>query len=85
MCEETEGALILSFEDSGPGFSEKTLNTLFQPFTSSEEHIDNKRGLGLSIVKLIADFHEAGIQISNRPEGGARVELRFPSRDTAVQ
>lgn len=77
-CQETEGELILSFEDSGPGFSEKTLNTLFQPFTSSEEHIDNKRGLGLSIVKLIADFHEAGIQISNRPEGGARVELRFP-------
>ena len=78
MCEETEGALILSFEDSGPGFSEKTLNTLFQPFTSSEEHIDNKRGLGLSIVKLIADFHEAGISISNKQEGGAQVELRFP-------
>lgn len=77
-CEEKEGELILSFEESGPGFSEKTFNTLFQPFTTSEEHIDNHRGLGLSIVKLIADFHEAGIQISNRPEGGARVELRLP-------
>ena len=77
-CEETESELILAFEDSGPGFSEKTFNTLFQPFTTSEEHIDNHRGLGLSIVKLIADFHEAGIQISNIPEGGARVELRLP-------
>lgn len=80
-CRTGESRPILSFEDSGPGFSEKTFNTLFQPFTTSENHIDNQRGLGLSIVKLIADFHEAGIQISNRPEGGARVELRFPKRE----
>jgi len=84
-CEEMEGYLLLSFEDSGPGFSEKTFNTLFQPFTTSEEHIDNHRGLGLFIVKLITDFHEATIHISNRPEGGARVELQFPKyEDTGI-
>jgi len=79
-CREEESRLILSFEDSGPGFSEKTFNALFQPFTTSEEHIDNQKGLGLSIVKIITDFHEADIHISNRPEGGARVELRFSKK-----
>lgn len=83
-CEEKEGELILSFEESGPGFSEKTFNTLFQPFTTSEEHIDNQKGLGLSIVKIITDFHEADIHISNRPEGGARVELRFSKKGDTV-
>ncbi len=83
-CEDSESDLILSFEDNGPGFSEKTFNTLFQPFTTSEEHIDNNRGLGLYIVKLIADFHKAGIQISNRREGGAWVELRFPKTELSA-
>lgn len=79
-CEETESELILSFKDSGSGFSEKSFENIFKPFSNADEIIDNKKGLGLSIVKLIADFHEAGIQISNRPEGGASVELRFPKR-----
>ena len=79
-CEETESELILSFKDSGSGFSEKSFENIFKPFSNADEIIDNKKGLGLSIVKLIADFHEAGIHISNRLEGGASVELRFPKR-----
>ncbi|QRX64776.1 hybrid sensor histidine kinase/response regulator [Dysgonomonadaceae bacterium zrk40] len=77
-CRTGDSRQILSFEDSGPGFSERSFENMFKPLSTADELIDNHKGLGLSIVKLIADFHEAGIQISNRPEGGARVELRFP-------
>jgi|LSQX01.2.fsa_nt_gb two-component system sensor histidine kinase/response regulator len=76
-CREETRRLILSFEDNGPGFTEKTFNNLFQPFTIADEHIDNKKGLGLYIMKIIADFHDADIRISNKTEGGARVELTF--------
>ncbi len=80
-CRTGDSRQILSFEDSGPGFSERSFENMFKPLSTADELIDNHKGLGLSIVKLIADFHEAGIQISNRPEGGARVELRFPKRE----
>jgi two-component system sensor histidine kinase/response regulator len=84
-CRKEEHRLVLTLEDNGTGFSEKSFENMFKPFSTADELIDNNKGLGLSIVKMIADFHEAGIHISNRLEGGARVELRFPSRDTAVQ
>lgn len=84
-CRKEKRWLTLTLEDNGTGFSEKSFENMFKPFSTADELIDNNKGLGLSIVKMIADFHEAGIHISNRLEGGARVELCFPSRDTAVQ
>lgn len=81
-CREEKGQLYLSFADDGAGFTEKSFHNLFQPFATTDEHTDNNRGLGLYIVKIIADFHDAPISISNKPEGGALVELRFSKTDT---
>jgi two-component system sensor histidine kinase/response regulator len=81
-CREEKGQLYLSFADDGAGFTEKSFHNLFQPFAITDEHTDNNRGLGLYIVKFIADFHDAPISISNKPEGGALVELRFSKTDT---
>ena len=83
-CRSEESSLKLSIEDNGAGFSEKSLDNLFRPFSTTDELIDNNKGLGLSIVKIIADFHNAGLNITNKPEGGARVELRFPETNAPV-
>ena len=83
-CRSEESCLKLSIEDNGAGFSEKSLDNLFRPFSTTDELIDNNKGLGLSIVKIIADFHNAGLNITNKPEGGARVELRFPETNAPV-
>ena len=83
-CRSEESSLKLSIEDNGAGFSEKSLDNLFRPFSTTDEYIDNNKGLGLSIVKIIADFHNAGLNITNKPEGGARVELRFPETNAPV-
>lgn len=77
---EENDHLILTFKDSGPGFPEKILDTLFEPFTTGDNRIDNNKGLGLAIVKSILDFHHADIRISNKPEGGAQVELLFSKK-----
>ena len=68
---------VVVFEDNGPGFSEKALETLFQPFAPGEQHIDNNKGLSLALTKMILDFHHADIFIKNREEGGAKVSLIF--------
>lgn len=83
-CRSEESSLKLSIEDNGAGFSEKSLDNLFRPFSTTDEYIDNNKGLGLSIVKIIADFHNAGLNITNKPEGGARVELRFTKTNAPV-
>ncbi len=81
QCIEKEDSLMVSFEDNGPGFSENALKYLFKPFSHGEEHIDNNKGLGLMLVKMIIDFHHARIRISNKTDHGARVELIFDRTD----
>ena len=41
---------------------------------SGEPHL----GLGLYIVRLIAEFHSARAGARNLPRGGVRFEIRFP-------
>ncbi|MEW6558596.1 MAG: ATP-binding protein [Pseudomonadota bacterium] len=69
----------LSVSDNGPGFSDKILHRAFEPYVTSKPR---GTGLGLAVVKKIADEHQARIEIQNLlAEGsvcGARVSLIFP-------
>ncbi|MGC9163490.1 MAG: ATP-binding protein [Thiomonas sp.] len=70
----------LSVSDNGPGFSDKILQRAFEPYVTSKPR---GTGLGLAVVKKIADEHHARIEIQNlQTEGsvcGARVSLIFPA------
>ncbi|MCP9890522.1 HAMP domain-containing histidine kinase [Cyanobium sp. Aljojuca 7D2] len=72
----------LSVADQGPGLSEDDLAHLFERFYRGDPaRARNQRigsGLGLSIVQQIAVTHGGRIQASNRPEGGALLELILP-------
>ena len=65
----------LSIADQGNGFP--LLNEELTVF--SDLNIDNNHGngLGLRIVQLIANLHEAELIAHNRPEGGAEVILKL--------
>ena len=64
--------------DSGVGFPEYILKRAFEPYVTSKSH---GTGLGLAVVKKIADEHGARIDISNRVTDGviqgAQVSLSF--------
>lgn len=64
--------------DSGTGFPEYILKRAFEPYVTSKSH---GTGLGLAVVKKIADEHSARIDISNRVTDGviqgAQVSLSF--------
>jgi signal transduction histidine kinase len=64
--------VVVAVEDTGPGFEEKALGTLFDPFFTTKEQ---GTGLGLSIVNNIIASHDGRVEVKNRPEGGARVEI----------
>jgi nitrogen fixation/metabolism regulation signal transduction histidine kinase len=64
--------------DTGAGFPEYILKRAFEPYVTSKTH---GTGLGLAVVKKIADEHNARIDISNRVTDGAvqgaQVSLSF--------
>jgi len=78
----TNDAAILRVTNSGPTIGPDDLNRLFEPF----QRIDGTRtsasvglGLGLSIVKGIADAHAATITTTLPDRGGLAIEVAFPN------
>ena len=68
----------LRIVDNGSGFSESVLQRAFEPYVTTKA---GGTGLGLAVVKKIADEHQARIEIKNRLEDdetvGAQVSLSF--------
>jgi nitrogen fixation/metabolism regulation signal transduction histidine kinase len=75
---ETNRRVRLVVQDSGTGFPEHILKRAFEPYVTTK---DKGTGLGLAVVKKIADEHGARIDVKNRiDEGavvGAQVSLSF--------
>jgi nitrogen fixation/metabolism regulation signal transduction histidine kinase len=61
--------------DNGPGFPVELLPRIFEPYVTTKAR---GTGLGLPIVKKIVEEHLGTIEISNAPEGGARIAIRLP-------
>lgn len=61
--------------DNGPGFPVELLPRIFEPYVTTKAR---GTGLGLPIVKKIVEEHMGSIEISNLPEGGARIDIRLP-------
>ncbi|MBL8325730.1 MAG: HAMP domain-containing protein, partial [Rubrivivax sp.] len=80
-----DGALAevrLAVIDNGPGFAENVLKRAFEPYVTTKS---KGTGLGLAVVKKIADEHGARLRVANvragnepdAPVTGARVSLSF--------
>ncbi len=68
--------LVFTVEDMGPGFPPEVLERLGSPYLSSKQ--TPGRGLGLFLSMNVARTLGGKISASNRPEGGARVQIRIP-------
>ena len=75
-------AVRLVVADNGPGFAERVLKRAFEPYVTTKS---KGTGLGLAVVKKIADEHGARVRLVNLPgasgeaasPGGAQVSLSF--------
>ena len=73
-------ALVFSVSDSGPGLPTERFGDLFNRFISGDRPRGAHYGigLGLPIVKAIAEAHGGQVGAENRPERGARVWFTIP-------
>lgn len=66
-------------EDNGPGIDEAQLESVFEPFTRGDTARGSEgTGLGLAIVKRIVGQHQGEVSLSNRREGGLKVQVELP-------
>ena len=73
--------VIVSVEDSGPGFNEEDIPRLFEQFYRGEQartRATGGAGLGLSIAHGVVEAHGGRIWAENVPGGGARVSFELP-------
>ncbi|MBE9607961.1 ATP-binding protein [Chitinilyticum piscinae] len=68
----------LSVIDHGRGISPETLQRLGERFYRQAGQTQPGSGLGLSIVRRIAELHGAELRFHNHPEGGLAVTLSWP-------
>jgi signal transduction histidine kinase len=83
----TRGWAELDVNDRGPGVPPDQRQRIFEPFyrLPGASERDGGAGLGLALVKSIAERHRGTANCDNRDGGGARFTLRLPLTGTAAQ
>jgi two-component system, cell cycle sensor histidine kinase and response regulator CckA len=75
-------SVVLSVEDDGEGMDEATRKRMFEPFFSTRSKKSNA-GLGMATVFRIVEAHHAVIDVQSTLGRGTRVDVVFPSTDSA--
>jgi two-component system sensor histidine kinase QseC len=70
--------VTLVVEDSGPGIPENEREKVFERFYRGTEPTASGSGLGMSIVRRIADLHNATITLDRSRYQGLAVSVTFP-------
>ena len=80
ILKNTNKQVVINIIDEGQGFKEKDTSKIFKRFYSNRpDKFGQHSGLGLNIVKNLADLHNATIRASNRQDKkGASMEIIFP-------
>jgi signal transduction histidine kinase len=80
ISDTSDGYEVL-VEDEGPGIPEGDRQRVFEPFVrleGSRNEATGGTGLGLTLVKAIAEGHGGAVQLENRPGGGLRARMHLP-------
>ncbi len=79
-----DGGFTLRIADTGIGISVDDIENILRPFSKSKSNpytADEGVGLGLTIVKTLAEANGGGVTIDSELNVGTTVSVSFPNRD----
>jgi signal transduction histidine kinase len=74
-----DGSVVVTVEDDGPGLDPALRERVLQRGVRADETAPGT-GIGLAIVRDLADLYGGRIALERAPQGGLRAELRLPAR-----
>ena len=78
-CRRDGPMLAFSVEDEGPGIPEDFQDTVFDRFESRTQGSRHRgAGLGLSVVKSLAELHGGTVSLESAPDRGTRFTVLLP-------
>jgi two-component system, OmpR family, sensor kinase len=80
QVERRDGYIVLAVEDDGPGIPDELRDKVFERFYRGSSDRGGSSGLGLSIVRAVAESHNGTVGLEPPLDGrGARFVVRLPS------
>ncbi len=74
---DDDGHVVIEVSDTGPGVPEDAMTHIFDRFWQASRHDRTGAGLGLAIVRGIAEAHGGVVDLVRRDGGGATFRLRL--------
>ncbi len=82
-CVEKNGFCKFSVTDNGPGIESKYFAKIFRPFQTLNTHDEVEAvGVGLALVKKIADMYDGAIWVESEPGKGSTFFFALPKQRT---
>jgi two-component system, OmpR family, sensor kinase len=78
------GEVVLAVEDDGPGVAPELREHIFERFVRGAGDRGSSSGLGLSIVRAVAESHGGGVVLED-VKPGARFVVRLPGADVPAR
>lgn len=79
---DDDGEVVVEVADSGTGIPEHELGTVFDELARGEQARGMPgSGLGLALVRVVAERHGGTVDLRSRPGQGTSARLRVPTRD----
>jgi PAS domain S-box-containing protein len=77
-CAMRAATVVLSVHDQGPGIPHDQLDRVFDRFWQGSQSLADGAGLGLTIVRGIAEAHRGAVTVESEPGRGSTFRLEIP-------
>jgi signal transduction histidine kinase len=77
----TEAKAIVTIDDDGPGLDDASRERVFEPFFRGENAVRQRvpgHGLGLALIRHVAESHHGSAHLDRHDGGGARLQVELP-------